>query len=118
MRIQSVCHPHGGCGVGDMVGIQVRASEGLALTGVGGITLLGNLLERHTDFRSSFTTAFIKRRDGIPWGDVLLTYVAFAGSLAVTGAFTTADALATLLGTGAGFDVLELHRELNLECEM
>jgi Transposase DDE domain group 1 len=63
-------------GVGDMVGIQVRASEGLALTGVGGIALLGNLLERHTDFRSSFTAAFTKRRDGIPWGDVLLTYVA------------------------------------------
>lgn len=59
-----------------MVGIQVRASEGLALTGVGGIALLGYLLERHTDFRSSFTAAFSKRRDGIPWGDVLLTYVA------------------------------------------
>ena len=59
-----------------MVGIQVRASEGLALTGVGDIALLGNLLERHTDFRSSYTTAFNKRRDGIPWGDVLLTYVA------------------------------------------
>ncbi len=59
-----------------MVGIQIRASEGLALTGVGGIALLGNLLERHTDFRTSFTTAFTKRRDGIPWGDVLLTYVA------------------------------------------
>ena len=76
MRIQSVCQPHGDCGVGDMVGFQVRASEGLALTGVGGIALLGNLLERHTDFRSSFTAAFTKRRDGIPWGDVLLTYVA------------------------------------------
>jgi len=49
-----------------MGGIQVRASEGLALTGVGGIALLGNLLERRTDFRSSFTDAFTKRRDGIP----------------------------------------------------
>ena len=62
--------------MGDLGGIQVRASEGLALTGVGGIALLGNLLERHTDFRTSFTAAFTKRCDGIPWGDVLLTYVA------------------------------------------
>ena len=54
MRIHFVCHPHGDGGVGDMGGIQVRASEGLALTGVGGIALLGNLLERHTDFRTSF----------------------------------------------------------------
>jgi hypothetical protein len=65
---------HGGYGVGGMVGIQVRASDGLALTGVGGIALLGNLLERYTDFQSSFTGAFTKRRDGIPWGDVLLAY--------------------------------------------
>jgi hypothetical protein len=49
-----------------MSGIQIQASRGLALTGVGGIALLGNLLERHTDFRSSFTAAFTKRRDGIP----------------------------------------------------
>lgn len=31
-----------------MVGIQVRASEGLALTGVGGIALLGNPAEGHS----------------------------------------------------------------------
>jgi hypothetical protein len=49
-----------------MVGIQIRTSKGLVLTGVGGIALLGNLLERHTDFRSSFTAAFMKRRNGIP----------------------------------------------------
>ncbi len=59
-----------------MDGTQVRASRGLALTGVGGIALLGNLLERHANFRTSFATAFTKRRDGIPWGDVLLAYVA------------------------------------------
>ena len=59
-----------------MSGIQVRSSEGLALTGVGGVALLGNLLEGCTNFRSSFTTAFTKRRDGIPWGDVLVAYVA------------------------------------------
>ena len=76
MRILFVVHLHGGYEVGNMVGIQIRASSGLALTGVGGIALLGNLLERHTDFRSSFTAAFTKRRDGIPWGDVLLTSVA------------------------------------------
>ena len=38
-----------------------------------------------------------------------LTFVAFAGGFTVTGAFATADALAARLGTGAGFDVLELH---------
>lgn len=38
-----------------------------------------------------------------------LTFVAFAGGFTVTGAFATADALAALFGTGAGFDVLELH---------
>jgi hypothetical protein len=43
---------------------------------VGGIALLGNLLERYTDFRTTFTAAFTKRCDGIPWGDVLLTFVA------------------------------------------
>jgi hypothetical protein len=36
------------------------------LTGVGGNGLLGNLLERHTDFRNSFSATFTKRRDGIP----------------------------------------------------
>ena len=40
-----------------------------------------------------------------------LAFVAFAGSFAVAGAFAAADALAALLGTGAGFDVLELHED-------
>jgi hypothetical protein len=43
---------------------------------MGGITLLGNLLKGFTDFQSSITAAFTKRCDGIPWGDVLLPYVA------------------------------------------
>ena len=44
-----------------------------------------------------------------------LTFVAFAGGFTVTGAFATADALAARLGTGAGFDVLELHEKLKRE---
>jgi hypothetical protein len=40
-----------------------------------------------------------------------LTFIAFAGGFAVTGAFAAADALAALFGTWAGFDVLELHDE-------
>jgi hypothetical protein len=61
---------------GDMGGIQVRDSAGLALTGVGGIALFGNLLAKFTDFRVALTAAFTKRKDGIPWGDVLLAYTA------------------------------------------
>lgn len=45
----------------------------------------------------------------------LLTLVAFAGGLSVTGAFTAADALTALLGAWAGFDVLELHKNLKRE---
>jgi hypothetical protein len=75
MRILFVVHLHGGCGVDDMVGIQVLASEGLALTGVGGIALLGNLLEWHTDFRTSYGCVHQAPR-WHPLGDVLLTYVA------------------------------------------
>lgn len=59
-----------------MSGIAVRGSEGLALTGVGGIALVGNALGRFTDFQSAFTAAFLKGTGGIPWGDVLLPYVA------------------------------------------
>ena len=59
-----------------MGGIQVRDSAGLALTGVGGIALFGNLLAKFTDFRVALTAAFTKRKDGIPWGDVLLAYTA------------------------------------------
>lgn len=40
-----------------------------------------------------------------------LALVAFTGGFAVAGAFAAADALAALLGTGAGFDVLELHED-------
>lgn len=59
-----------------MAGIGMRGSNGLALTGVGGIALVGNALARFTDFRSSFTDTFYKGPGGIPWGDVLLPYVA------------------------------------------
>jgi len=59
-----------------MAGIKVRGSEGLALTGVGGIALVGNVLARFTDFRAAFTQAFLKGVGGIPWGDVLVPYVA------------------------------------------
>ena len=59
-----------------MSGIAVRGSEGLALTGVGGIALVGNALGRFTDFLSAFTAAFLKGTGGILWGDVLLPYVA------------------------------------------
>jgi len=55
MRILFFVQLHGGCGVGAWGGIQIRASEGLALTGVGGIALRGNLLKRHTDFRTWVT---------------------------------------------------------------
>ena len=59
-----------------MAGIGMRGSEGLALTGVAGIALVGNALARFTDFRSDFTDTFYKGPGGIPWGDVLLPYVA------------------------------------------
>jgi hypothetical protein len=59
-----------------MAGIKVRGSEGLALTGVGGIALVGHALARFTDIRASYTQAFLKGAGGIPWGDVLVPYVA------------------------------------------
>ena len=59
-----------------MSGIGMRGSEGLALTGVGGIALVGNALCRYTDFRAAFTRTFHKGRGGIAWGDVLTPYVA------------------------------------------
>jgi hypothetical protein len=43
MCIQLVGQPQGGKGAGDVVGIQVPASEGLALRCVGDIALLGHL---------------------------------------------------------------------------
>lgn len=62
-----------------MAGIEIRTSEHLTLTGVGGVALVGNMLEKFTDFRASFTNTFHKGKGGIPWGDVLTAYV---GSLA------------------------------------
>jgi hypothetical protein len=59
-----------------MAGIGMRGSEGLALTGVGGIALVGNALHRFTNIRAAFTQAFHKRKDGIAWGDVMTTYAA------------------------------------------
>ena len=59
-----------------MGGIGLRESEGLMLTGVGGVALVGNTLFRYTDFRSTFTRNFHKGRGGIAWGDVLTSYVA------------------------------------------
>ena len=59
-----------------MAGIKVRGSEGLVLTGVGGIALVGHALARFTDVRASYTQAFLKGAGGIPWGDVLVPYVA------------------------------------------
>ena len=58
-----------------MSGIGMRGSEGLVLTGVGGIALVGNVLFRYTDFRAAFTRTFHKGRGGIAWGDVLTPYV-------------------------------------------
>jgi hypothetical protein len=48
-----------------MSGIGMRGSEGLVLTGVGGIALVGNALFHYTDFRSTFTQTFHKGRGGI-----------------------------------------------------
>jgi hypothetical protein len=59
-----------------MSGVGIRGSEGLVLTSVGGIALVGNALCRYTDFRSTFTRTFHKGRGGIAWGDVLTPYVA------------------------------------------
>jgi len=57
-------------------GIGLRSSDGLALTGVGGIALVGNALWRFTNFRASFTHTYAKATGGIQWGDVLVPYVA------------------------------------------
>ena len=43
-----------------MSGIGLRGSEGLVLTGVGGIALISNALFRYTDFRASFSRTFHK----------------------------------------------------------
>lgn len=56
--------------------IGVRASEGLELTGRGGLVFVGAMLERFTDFRGSVNRTFRKGPGGIPFGDVLTTYLA------------------------------------------
>jgi len=48
-------------------GIELRGSEGLVLTGMGGIALVGNALFRYTDFRSTFSQTFHNGRGGIAW---------------------------------------------------
>jgi hypothetical protein len=50
-----------------MSGIGMRGSDGLVLTGVGGIALVGNALFRYTDFRSTFSQTFHNGRGGIAW---------------------------------------------------
>ena len=49
LRVQ----PHDDGVVGDIGGIQARASDGLELTGVGGINLFSNVLARRRDLRTS-----------------------------------------------------------------
>lgn len=81
--------------------IGVRASEGLELTGRGGLVFVGAMLERFTDFRDSFNRAFMKGPGGIPFGDVLTGYLAslctgssdFAGVSHLYGSLWAARAL-------------------------
>jgi len=52
--------------------IRMQASEGLELTGMGGLVLVGALLKRFTSFQASFNGALAKGPGGIPFGDVLI----------------------------------------------
>lgn len=52
--------------------IEMRASEGLELTGMGGLVLVGALLKRFTAFQTTFNGRFTKGPGGIPFGDVLI----------------------------------------------
>ena len=52
--------------------IKMQASEGLELTGMGGLVLVGALLKRFTSFQASFNEALTKGPGGIPYGDVLI----------------------------------------------
>ena len=52
--------------------IGMKASEGLELTGMGGLVLVGALLKRFTSFQASFNTTMTKGPGGIPFGDVLI----------------------------------------------
>lgn len=52
--------------------IKMQASEGLELTGMGGLVLVGALLKRFTGFQADFNSAFAKGPGGIPYGNVLI----------------------------------------------
>lgn len=54
----------------------MRASEGLELSGAGGLLLVGALLERFTAFRSSFNQRLAKGPGSIPVGDSLVPMLA------------------------------------------
>jgi hypothetical protein len=52
--------------------VGLQASEGLELTGMGGLVLVGAMLKRFTNFQVNFNCAFTKGPGGIPFGDVLI----------------------------------------------
>ena len=52
--------------------VGLQASEGLELTGMGGLVLVGAMLKRFTSFQANFNGAFAKGPGGIPFGDVLI----------------------------------------------
>lgn len=56
--------------------IGVRASEGLELTGAGGLVLAGALLEQCTPLRATFNGRFAKGPGALPVGDTLVPMVA------------------------------------------
>jgi hypothetical protein len=56
--------------------VGMQASEGLELTGMGGLVLVGAYLKRFTTVQARFNGTFIKRPSGIPFGDVLIPGVA------------------------------------------
>ena len=57
---------------GGMGRVAMQASEGLELTGMGGLVLVGAVLKRFTAFQATFNAAFTKGPGGIPFGDVLV----------------------------------------------
>lgn len=56
--------------------IEMRASEGLELTGAGGLLLVGALLERFTSLRAGFNGQLTKGPGAIPIGDTLVPMLA------------------------------------------
>lgn len=56
--------------------IDLRASEGLELTGAGGLLLVGGLLERFTSLRPAFNRQFVKGPGAIPMGDTFVPMLA------------------------------------------